>query len=149
MRDETLCELALNQPRSRDKLKRVRGLSDKQAEGKFGQSILDLIEKGLSLPKSEWPAKTIKKPFPKEKQAALEMMRMLLKIRAAEEGLAASLIATSDDLQDVVLQGEKADNKLISGWQYDVFGKDALALLQGKIGLSLKNDEIVRTDLNA
>ena len=65
--------------------------------------------------------------MPQELKPVLEMLKMLLRIKSAESDVAAKLIASSSDLQELAMRDD-ADIAALKGWRYDVFGKDALDL---------------------
>jgi ribonuclease D len=68
------------------------------------------------------------------------MLRVLLKAKSEELGVAAKLIAVSADL-DSLASGERTVPALL-GWRHKVFGKDALDLCDGKVGLFLDGKNI-------
>ena len=78
--------------------------------------------------------------------ALSDMLRVLLKSSSENIGVAQKLIATTSDL-DLIASGESVD-KIFRGWRYDVFGKDALRLCQGKIGLAVNKNKIVTLDIS-
>ena len=69
------------------------------------------------------------------------MLRVLLKQRCEQHDVAAKLVATSDDLDLLALEPD-SKQPLLTGWRYDIFGRDAQRLMQGKLGLTLLNGEI-------
>lgn len=146
-KDETLAEIAMTQPKNTSALARVRGFPSDLAEKTLGKTILSLVEEGLAIPREQMPRIARTKPFPQELHPALEMMKMLLKIQSAQEHVSARLIADSDDLQNLIRLGDKAEVPALEGWRYDIFGQHALALLQGELSLSLKDGRITITGL--
>ena len=75
----------------------------------------------------------------------MQMLRLLLMIKAAENDVAEKLIVSQDDLD--ILAGEKnPDLDVLKGWRYQIFGKAALEMKAGKTGLRY-NPERHRIDL--
>lgn len=141
IRDETVIDLAIQKPHSVDELKRVRGMTEDQAKGRIGTALLDVIKTAEAIPESEWPKLPPKTPLPPRLASSVEMLKMLLRIKAAEEGVAAKLIANGDDLEAFVMD-ETADLPLNHGWRHEVFGEVAKDLLNGKIGFALERGKI-------
>ena len=73
------------------------------------------------------------------KDAALvsDLLKLLLKIRAKETGVAARLIARSDDLE-ALAAGVRKNLNILSGWRYEQFGKDALDLVEGRLAFGIE-----------
>lgn len=141
LRDETVIDVALQKPQTPDELKRVRGMTDDQARGRIGAGIIDSVKRALASPEETWPRLKPKTPLPPRLVATVELLKMLLRIQAAEEGVAAKLIASSDDLETLALD-PGADVMTNQGWRYDVFGRMARDLMDGKIGFALQNGKI-------
>lgn len=146
LRDETIIDLAIQKPATVDDLKRVRGMTEDQARGKIGTALIDTVKLALQTPEELWPRLKPKTPLPPKLAATVEMLKMLLRIQAAEEGVAAKLIAHSDDLEALAMKPDAA-LPLNHGWRYEVFGAIAQKLLQGHIGFTLKNNKIHILDL--
>ncbi len=142
VRDETLADLAAHPPETMEALGRIRGFSPDMARGRLGKGVLEAVKIALALPKDQCPQPEKKDKLPLEHAPALEMLKMLLRIQAAENGVAAKLIANSDDLQELARHGMKADVPALKGWRYEVFGKEAEAMLKGRLSLTLKNGAI-------
>lgn len=143
-KDETLAEIALTQPRNATALARVRGFPADLAEKTLGQNILRIVEESLAIPKEQMPRIERSKPFPAELQPVLEMLKMLLRIQSSETGISTRLVADSDDLQALALHGVDAKVSCLTGWRREVFGDHALALMSGKLSLSVLNGKIVK-----
>lgn len=145
-KDDTLAEIALTQPRDGKALARVRGFPTDLAEKTLGQNILKVVEEALALPREEMPRIERSKPFPADLQPALEMLKMLLRIQSSEYGISTRLVADADELQAIAIKGDDASIPCMQGWRREVFGAAALALLSGKLALSVKGGKIVKTE---
>lgn len=70
-----------------------------------------------------------------------DLLKLLLKIRAKEANVAPKLIVRGDDL-DAIAAGTRNGLPVLDGWRYDVFGKDALALVDGQLGFAVKDGRL-------
>lgn len=143
MRDETLADMAAQTPENVDQLKKIRNMSADQASGATGRILLELIAKAVSSDKSNWPKPEERKMLPAQATATIDVLKMLLKIQAAEHGVAAKLIATPEEIEAIAVEREP-DVAPLRGWRMDVFGHDALALKRGEIAIGLKGSKITK-----
>lgn len=143
IKDDTLADIAVYMPKDIEGLRRIRSLPKDIATGKTGKTLLELVAKARALPKDQWPTVKRKPPFPKEAVPILEMLKLLLKINCAEEDVAPKLVGNTGDLEEIATS-ESPDNVLMKGWRFELFGKDALALKEGKLSLGLKNGKIFK-----
>ncbi len=139
IRDEVLVELARRPPPTVEAMRGVRGLHGNEVD-KRGDAILAVIQRGLAVPPSEWPAvATPKRPEP-ESAGLVDLLQAVLKARANEEHIAPTLLATSSDLQALVEakhQREKLDLPILSGWRRKLAGELLLQVLEGKVSVSV------------
>ena len=63
-------------------------------------------------------------------------------MRAKEADVAPKLICRTDEL-DAVAAGQRDGLSMLEGWRYDVFGKDALALVEGRLAFSVRGGKMV------
>ena len=140
LKDDALMELASLKPKSFDDLSRSRLLLRDARKGKIAKGILDSIKVAEDL-KYEQVNYVTKVPKILNGNSALsDMLRVLLKAKSEELGVAAKLIANSSDL-DSLASGERTVPAL-SGWRYQIFGREALELCDGKVGLVLQGKNI-------
>jgi len=140
LKDDALVELASLKPKSFDDLSRSRLLLRDARKGKIAKGILDSIKAAEDL-KFEQVNYVTKVPKSLNGNSALsDMLRVLLKAKSEELGVAAKLIANSSDL-DSLASGERTVPAL-SGWRHKVFGREALELCDGKVGLVLQGKNI-------
>lgn len=138
-KDDAMIELASTKPGSENDLGRSRLLLRDARKGDIAAGILAAVKLGLETrdlpqPKKEAPGKP-------GNAALSDLLRVLLKAKADESGVAPKLIASSSDL-DAIATGER-DLPALRGWRAEVFGKDALRLASGEIALSA-GDGLVR-----
>lgn len=141
IKDDALANIALYQPKDKNAMSRIRGVPANITKGKHGPVIFDLIHNALNSPKDTWPKAKKHIPFPNELSPSLEMLKLLLKINSSQNEVAAKLIANAKDLEKIALDNYE-DILCMQGWRFEIFGKDALALKEGKISLGLKDNKI-------
>jgi len=144
MRDETLVDLAHQAPRKPEQLKKIRNISKEIVGGKTGGVLITIIQDALKTDPASWPSVAKKKAPSADVSAKSEILGMVLKIKAAEHGLAARLIASKDDLLHLAehFEADGCDSPVLSGWRHEIFGQDAVQVLQGKLAIGLKNGKI-------
>ena len=146
IRDESILEIAAHAPSSVAELSRSRGLGKGLVEGKFGAEILAAIGRALALPESEYPQLPARHDPPPGIGPLVDLLRVLLKYRCEESGVAQKLVANSDDLE-MIAADDEAPVRALTGWRHEVFGRDALALKHGRIALTAAGKRIKLVNL--
>lgn len=147
LKDEALLDIAAQAPKTVEQLARTRGLARSIAEGSMGAAILQAIATGSALPEKECPRPPPRDQLPNGIGPIVEMLKVLLKIKCDESGVAPKLLASTDDLERIAAR-DTADVPALAGWRRDVFGADALALKHGKIALAVKRGQITLVHLD-
>jgi ribonuclease D len=80
-------------------------------------------------------------PPPASAGAVVELLKVLLKARAEEAGVASKLIATVSDLEKIAADDE-ADTPALQGWRRKLFGSDALKIKRGELALVLDGTRV-------
>ena len=140
IKDDALLELASNKPKNLDELSKSRLLLRDARKGEIAHGLLAAIKRGQEIPDSELPEKHIKANKTNVNNALSDLLRVLLKSCSENAGVANKLIASASDL-DALASGDRNIDAL-NGWRFEVFGKSALQLCDGKIGLSVKGAKI-------
>ena len=140
IKDDALLELASNKPKNLDELSKSRLLLKDARKGEIAHGLLAAIKRGQEIPDSELPEKHIKFNKTNVNNALSDLLRVLLKSCSENTGVANKLIASASDL-DALASGDRNIDAL-NGWRFEVFGKSALQLCDGKIGLSVKGAKI-------
>jgi len=139
LRDEQLLEIASHAPKTVEELALTRGLGRGFAEGWQGREILEAIDKARKLPETQLPTRERPPEQLRAPGAVVDLLRTLLRLKAEQAGVAARLVASADEIDR--LAAGKRDVHVLHGWRNEIFGKDAVALLEGRLALSLKGDD--------
>ncbi len=147
MRDETLADIASHPPKSQADLAKVRGLSAAWRDNDIGKRLMKVLADAEPLPKDEMPEK-IKQGAPLGKEGALvaDLLKLLLKIRAREIDVAPRLLTRADEME--ALAAGVRDLPVLRGWRFEVFGKDALDLVEGKRAFAVERGKLKMTHID-
>ena len=139
MRDEVLLQLARHPPKSVSELRGLRGVHSSEVD-RHGEHLLGTITSALALPPTAWPeVPRERKPDP-ESTGIVELLQAVLKARAAEEGIAPTMLATSSDLQTLVDAKQNRatiDVPILRGWRRQLAGDLLLKVLDGAVTITV------------
>jgi len=137
LKDEAIDEVATQAPTDAAGLDRLRSVPKGFSGSKFGPDLLEAIREALKNPEAYAPvverAKTTSSPAA---GAVVELLKVLLKARAEDTGVASKLIATVSDLE-MIANDDDADSQALKGWRLEAFGADALRIKRGELALVL------------
>jgi ribonuclease D len=137
LKDEAIDEVATQAPIDADGLDRLRSVPKGFSGSRFGPDLLLAIREALKDPDGYAPvierAKVSASPAA---GAVVELLKVLLKARAEEAGVASKLIATVADLEQIA-NDDEAPTSALKGWRREAFGEDALKLKRGELALVL------------
>ena len=142
LKDEAIYEIALQQPRNAEALAKLRTIPRGFERSNVARGILTAVEQALALPESELPRVPRPRPAPEHASAAAELLKVLLKRVAEEHGVAARIIANTDELEQIAAS-DHADVPALRGWRRQLFGEQALALKRGDLALSMSPAGVV------
>lgn len=148
VRDEALMEIAYHPPANTHDLARIRGLGSGFAEGRQGAEVLAAVERANAVPLDQCPAGDKRRLLPPGTGPITDLLKVLLKFVCEEQGVAAKLIATTDELEEIAAD-DNAHVPALQGWRREMFGTLALALKRGELALSVKRGKIVVQELGA
>ena len=94
------------------------------------------------MPKDNLPKLPKPQPTQEGSSAAAELLKVLLRIVAEREGVAAKVLASSDEIDRIAAEGENADVPPLHGWRREVFGEEALKLVRGEIAIKFDKRKI-------
>lgn len=135
IKDDAIFEIAQQQPRDAAALARLRTTPKGWERSSTASALLTVVNAALALSKEELP-RLPKEPRQSEgSNAAVELLRVLLRLVAEKEGVAAKVLASGDDLDRLASEGETADVAALNGWRREVFGEKALKLVRGETAI--------------
>ncbi|MEP2978042.1 MAG: ribonuclease D [Lentilitoribacter sp.] len=148
LKDDALYEVAQQKPRDQAGLGRLRTVPKGWERSELGGSLMTALEAAYEIPKEDWPEIKRHKPAPEGTAAASDMLRVLLKTIVEQEGVAAKVIASGDDLDKIAAKGEEATVAALSGWRRELFGNKALKLINGELALKFADKRVQVIETN-
>lgn len=145
LKDDAILELASTKPENHQDLGRSRLLMRDARKGEIADGILAAVKAGLAVPEDQQPKADRSREKLQVNPALADLLRVLLKAKSEEAGVAQKLIATASDL-DLIAAGQR-DTPTLKGWRNKVFGEDALRLCDGKLALAAKGASVVVIEL--
>ena len=146
-KDDVIAELATQRPLTPEAFERLRAVPRGFGRSSAAGEIIALLKTVDALPKSELPTLPERYRGPSPKGAVGDLVRVLLKAVAEQNGVAARIIATSDDIDALVLDDD-ADVPALKGWRRKLFGEKALAIKHGRIGLVATRKGVIEFEVS-
>jgi ribonuclease D len=142
LKDDAVTELAIQRPTVPEAFDKLRAVQRGFGRSSAAQEIIAILKEVEALPKSELPHMPERYRGPSPKGAVGDLVRVLLKAVSEQNGVAARIIATSDEIDALVLDDD-ADVPALKGWRRKLFGDKALAIKHGRIGLAATRKGVV------
>jgi ribonuclease D len=76
-----------------------------------------------------------------QEEAILDILTALVRIRAEENALNPSILATRKDLEELLFNLSD-ESPLLHGWRYTMAGKELVGLLKGQFLLGIESDRL-------
>ena len=139
MRDEVLLQLARHPPKSLKEFRGLRGLHSSEVD-RHGEQLLAIITSALALPPAAWPKVPCERKPDPDSNGIVELLQAVLKARAAEKGIAPTMLATIADLHTLVEVRQHPtalDVPLLRGWRRQLVGDLLLEVLDGAVSIRI------------
>ena len=136
MKDDGLLEIAAQRPKDVKELSNCRSVPQGFASSRAGTDILEAVQRGVDLPQDQCPQAPERQEMPPEAGPVAEILKVLLKLRAQETGVAQRLIASTPDIE-LLAADDNADIAAMKGWRREVFGAEALEMKHGKLAITI------------
>ena len=147
LKDEGIDEIATQAPTDVTAFDHLRSTSKGFGSSKFGQELAEIITRVLKNPEQYAPKLDRPAPVVQVPASVVELLKVLLRIRCEEEGVAPKLIATVADLEKIALD-DKAPVQALQGWRRKLFGDDAIRLKKGELALVLNGTRVEVVELD-
>jgi ribonuclease D len=138
IQDDVLVDIARRRPKKPEDLKALRRLHPRELE-RSGAALVEAVQQGMECPKSDWPRLFETRDEDSQLKLTIDLMMVLVKLRAKEAKIGASYLATKRDLNDMAYgHAEREDDRgrLAEGWRYELIGRDLADLLDGRLTLA-------------
>ncbi len=141
LKDEAIDEIAAQGPTDPDAFNRLRSVPKGFGASRLGVELTAELNRVLADPEAHAP----KLERPSHNQPAppsvVELLKVLLKAKSDNAGVATKLLANVSDLEKIALSDD-ADVDALKGWRRQLFGEDALKLKRGEIALVLNGARV-------
>ena len=142
LKDDALRELALQGPKDKRGLTRLRAVPKGFEGSRYADPLLEAVARGRKMEKDDLPDL----PAPAVNRQGIgplvDLLKVLLKQRSEETGVAPKLIANVSDLERIA-SDDAPDVAALKGWRHEIFGQYAEALKAGKLALASQDDAVI------
>ena len=141
LKDEAIDEIAAQGPTDPEAFNRLRSVPKGFGASRLGQELTEELKRVLADPEAHAPK--IERPSHNQPAppSVVELLKVLLKTKSDNAGVAAKLIANVSDLEKIALS-DTAEVEALKGWRRQLFGEDALKLKRGEIALVLNGPRV-------
>ncbi|MDD1609778.1 MAG: ribonuclease D [Methylococcaceae bacterium] len=140
LRDELLFDLAKLQPETINELAGVRGISERAVQ-RYGKELCQLITDAKNRPPIPLTLKDRPAKKTQQQEAILDILTALVRIRAEENELNPTILASRKDLEALLFNGDD-ECPLLHGWRYAMAGRELVGLLKGELLLGIEADRL-------
>lgn len=142
LKDEVIGEIATQQPTTPERLAQLRSMPKGFERSRAGEQILEAVKAGLERDPKTLPRIERERPLSNGASATVELLKVLLRMTSEQHGVAAKIIATVDDLEQIASEDE-AEVGALRGWRRELFGERALALKAGRLALAMQRGRVI------
>jgi ribonuclease D len=144
IKDDVIGDIAVQAPTTIDRLKNLRSLPKGFERSRWGEAIVEAVERGLAR-----DVRTLPRPTRAQNSAngaaAVELLKVLLRMVSERHHVAPKVIATVDDLERIAVDDD-AEVPALSGWRRELFGDKAIALKHGKLALAIEKGKVAAVE---
>lgn len=144
LKDDVLGDIAVQAPTTIERLGHLRSMPKGFERSKWGDAIIEAVQRGIARDPKSLPRLDRFRPAPNG-AATVELLKVLLRMTAESNGVAAKVIATVDEL-DRIAADDNADVPSLKGWRRELFGDKALALKHGRLALAVDKGRVITVD---
>jgi ribonuclease D len=144
LKDDVIGDIAVHAPTTAERLANLRSVPKGFDRSKWGQDILEAVQRGLardpkSVPRIERHRNSA------TGGATVELLKVLLRMTAERHAVAAKVLATVDDLEQIANE-QDANVPAMRGWRRELFGEKALALKEGRLALAVEKGRVTAVE---
>ncbi len=144
LKDDVIGDIAVQAPTTIDRLKNLRSLPKGFERSRWGEAIVEAVGRGLAR-----DVRTLPRPTRVQNSAngtaAVELLKVLLRMVSERHHVAPKVIATVDDLERIAAD-DQAKVPALAGWRRELFGEKAIALKHGKLALAIEKGRVATVE---
>ncbi len=144
LKDDLVADIAVQAPTTIERLATLRALPKGFERSKWGLEIPEIVKAGLARDPKTLPSLERGRAAPNG-AAIVELLKVLLRMTAEQHAVAAKVIATVDDLEQIAAD-DAADVPAMKGWRRELFGEKALSLKKGRLALALEKGRVTAVE---
>jgi len=148
LKDDAMYDLAQQRPRDLKALTKLRAIPRGFEKSRSAAALVDAISAAMDNADDYAPKPPKVQHMPPSLGPRVEMLRTLLRLRTEINGIAPRLVANARDIEQIAAFGDDAKVQAMSGWRREIFGQDAVDMLEGKITLRLDGEDVVAERLD-
>jgi ribonuclease D len=145
LKDDVIAEIISQHPNSVERLGQLRSVPKGFERSRAGEQIVEAVKAGLARDPKTLPRIERDKPLSNGASATVELLKVLLRMTSEQHGVAAKVIATVDDLEQIAAD-EEPEVQALRGWRRELFGEKALALKSGRLALAMQRGRVIALD---
>ena len=144
IKDINLINLIKKLPKKFEDFESIPLFSKNELKDIYAKKIYIIIESFLKKDKIE---NSVIKETNEKLLEILDLLKIMLKFKCNKYKIPTRLIASNQDLEDLVLN-ENYNIPALKGWRFDVFGKEAIGLKNGEIAIYISKKGLDLIKLN-
>jgi len=142
LRDDALIEIARHRPVSVAALGKLRGLNERLVS-KSGAELVAVVAQAVDSKPQPFPNAADRVRLTPLQDALVDAMLALVRLSGAQHALNPAVLASRKELEKLALGN--ADTDVMHGWRRKLVGEQLQALLDGKLGLAVRDGQLVIT----
>jgi len=143
LRDDALVEIARHRPATIEELGRIRGLQDGFVRHN-GADVLGVVAAAAGKKPVPSPVADGRQNLTPAQDALVDVLTAVVRISSAENSLNPAMLATRRQLEELV--AGNSDAELLHGWRRKLVGERLRAVLDGRLGMVVRDGELALQD---
>ena len=139
--DESLIEIARRRPADVGEIGAIRGVNERTAT-RCAPALAAAIAAGMAVPEDELPRLAKRTRIPGDAAPLADVLQALCRVRARENGVAVTLLATRDELERFA-GGDRDGHPLAEGWRRTIVGAELESFLDGRTAVTVRDGRLV------
>jgi ribonuclease D len=137
--DDFLLEIATRKPTKNSDLDHCQCVAKPQMK-KYGKSLISIVNKALNSSKNSWPVLPKRTQHTQQQEALTNCLMAINHLSADDCNISPNCLANRKEIEKLV-SGERSLS-ILSGWRYELSGKQLLSFIEGKVSLTFNNNEL-------